>query len=194
MACQSCGQNAIQFNCGDAPRLICLQSQTDPTPVPAWASPVCVAGELVGIALFSNEAGTTPLLGYTIADRVPCPESLLGLSCAASVKADLCQSSLSSIEVIVNTQTASLQQTMLITASNMYGKLDQVTAEVTEQGEAIIAAIEADNINYSYALEYTDGNLTKITRTNPTSGASEEQTLAYVSDALTAISSWVAIP
>lgn len=98
MPCQNCNPNASEFQCGDSPRLICVRSESDPVAIPAWVAPVCSEGELTGIALFSDEAGTIPLVGYTIGDRVPCPESLLGTSCEAPMQANLCPDTLDILE------------------------------------------------------------------------------------------------
>lgn len=170
MPCQNCSPNAIEFQCGDPPRLICVRSESDAIAIPAWVSPVCVADELTGIALFSDEAGTVPLVGYTYSDRVPCPENLLGTSCEAAENTNLCPDTLDAINTIVDDQTT-----------------------------AIVDAINhpADP-NYTYAFTYTaNGDVETVTRTTAVAGfvPCEVQTYSYNgSFQLTGTSAWVPCP
>lgn len=175
MPCQNCSPNAINFQCGDSPRLICVRSESDPVAIPAWVSPVCTEGNLTGLALFSDEAGTVPLVGYTYANRVPCPENLLGTTCAVPLMTNLCPTTM----------------TPLLAAIDEAG--EEIEAAIAEQ-----TAILVNGPNYAYAYTYTaNGDVETITRTttHPDFAPCEVQTFTYDgSFVLTNISSWVACP
>lgn len=182
MPCQNCSPNAIEFQCGDPPRLICVRSESDPIAIPAWVSPVCVAAELTGLALFSDEAGTIPLVGYTYADRVPCPPSLLGTSCEVPMQANLCPATM----------------VPLLAAIDEAG--EEIEAAIAAAATSIINAVQAGPIdpNYAYAYTYTaNGDVQTVTRTTVVAGfhACEVQTYIYdVNNVLQSTTSWVACP
>ena len=209
MACNNCSETSIQFECGDSPRLICVQLPADPTAIPAWAVPVCNGeDELTGVSLFYDEAATVPLAGYTLANRVPCPQSLLGLSCASSVNVDLCPSSLNpilaaidsageEIEEAIAAQTATLQASISAQTSAIQGPVESVGEEI-EAAIAAQTAVLVNGPNYAYAYTYNgNGDIETITRTtsHPDFAPCEVQTLTYDgSFQLTGTSAWVACP
>lgn len=196
MPCQNCSPNAINFQCGDPPRLICVRSESDPVTIPAWVSPVCTEGNLTGLALFSDEAGTVPLVGYTYANRVPCPANLLGTTCAVPLMANLCPATMvplldaidsagEEIETAIAAQTVALQGT----AESVGEEIEQAIAAAAVGYNSVGAALPANFDSLPQTLNYTGENLTSIVVTNGVN--TWTQTFTYTGANLTGISAWV---
>lgn len=130
-ACPPCNEANLP-QCGDPLRLICLQNANDTAPIAAWFEPVCVEGEVVSFDFFADEAGTVPLVGYTMADRVPCPAGLRGINCDAPVHIDLCPPTMDPL--IAGLEAIEAQ----VLASG-----NQITAQVDASGDQITAAVAA---------------------------------------------------
>ena len=183
MTCYSSSINPVPI-CGGPAILICVQASADAFPQPAWVSAVCTEGEVDSFALFSDAELAVPLAGYTIADRVRCPESLVGATCETAMSTNLCPDTIAAIDEVVDDQTAEIN-----------AKTDEQTTDLedalTAQTATLKAAIDDTHINYSYsAFVYNgDGNLTSYTRTR-TGYPAQTRTFTYTAGELTAVSAW----
>lgn len=192
MSCIDCAGLSMPV-CGGPAILICVRSATDPYPIPAWVTAVCEAGELVSVGMFSDEAATIPLVGYTLANRVTCPESLLGSTCETAQNTNLCPATLAILEARTEAQTAALQATM-----NANSAAEIVALQDIEQSIDELIAITQANPNYAHAFTYTaNGDVETDTRTTVVAGfpVCEVQTYSYNGAfQLTGISAWVPCP
>lgn len=169
MSCQS----SVSFTtptCGGPAILLYLQPIGAALPSQIWVTAICVAEEIVGFNYFSDAAATTPVLGFSISDRVPTPTDSRGLSCESAVATNLCPVTLNAVEQFFALQSAAA---------------DANTAD-------ILAALEIANRQYSYSdfIYNPDGNLTQYSRQH-SGGAVQTRTFTYIGVNLTAVSDWI---
>lgn len=168
MACSNQSQLPTPV-CGGPPVLIYLQLPGDSQPTPAWVTATCDDGVITGFNYFSNQAATVPLVGYTIANRVPTPADVRGFTCETALATNLCPATISQIDSIVDDQTAALNAVNIL-----------------------------PQINYSYVLTYNaNQDIATLTRNGIVNGVATCQTKSYTYDGffnLTGISEWVACP
>lgn len=175
MGCQNCA--GIPFpDCNGDPLLICVRQAADAFPQQAWAVATCDGlGNITAVNLFSDEAATVPLVGYTLSDRVPCAQDF------EQITAPL-------LNQLESHQTA------------VEAALEEVEAAIATSTATIVDAIEAGPIDPNYAYEYTytaNGDVETITRTtaHPDFAPCEIRTFTYDgSNVLTDVSGWVACP
>lgn len=199
MTCYSSSINPVPI-CGGPAILICVQASADAFPQSAWVSAVCTEGEVDSFALFSDSELTAPLTGYTIGDRVRCPESLVGATCETAMSTNLCPDTIAAINTIVDDQTASLNANIDAAETAIVAAIEDGAVGIVAAVSAVEAAIgpgfnslgvplPANFDSLAQTLGYTSGNLTTIVKTNGVN--TWAQTYSYTGSDLTGISAWV---
>jgi hypothetical protein len=197
MGCQNCA--GIPFpDCNGDPLLICVRQEADAFPQQAWAVATCDGlGAITAINLFSDPEATVPLVGYTIADRIPCSQDFEQITSPLLNQLEIHQTAMEAALEEVETAIATASANQISTAESVGEEIE--TAIVASQ-TAIVNAISAADAdpNYTYAYTYTaNGDVQTITRTTAVPGFApcEVQTYSYDgSFVLTGVSAWVACP
>ena len=136
MTCYSSSINPVPI-CGGPAILICVQASADAFPQPAWVSAVCTEGEVDSFALFSDAELAVPLAGYTIADRVRCPESLVGATCETAMSTNLCPDTIAAIDEVVDDQTAEINAKTDEQTTDLAEFIDSVTVKLVKANEVL---------------------------------------------------------
>ena len=151
MACYDTAQHPTPV-CDGPAILIYMQRPGDSIATPVWVTVTCVAGEVTGFNYFSDAAGTVPITGFTITDRIPTPSNTLGLSCEGAMATDLCPSSLNPILAGLD----DIETSVVANTNNLTTRIGaQTTAlnnALTSQTTTLKASIDLPQTNYSYAF------------------------------------------
>jgi hypothetical protein len=191
MSCQNCA-GLVLPQCGDDPLLICVRRESDALTIPAWVTAVCAGEVITGFALFADSEVTIPLPGFTIADRIPCPENLVGTGCDSAASTNLCPATIDQLQTISETQTAALQGTMESVGEEIEAAVREQTPFLQDY-DSVGAVLPADFHSLPQALAYNiDDNVETITVTDGVD--TWVKTFTYTGLNVTGISGWEVQP